>query len=151
MRECAAIDLLYSSGTIILVSRPLQELFFGFEMQLGRGKGLLTVNLTSVDSIGDGLGALAVNLASNTVCRSQNLLDTTLQRLRERLVAHGSRNLDDLLQRNRLVVLDVLLLLAIAGGLLEGADDEGGGSGDNGDGGLTVLDSELDRHAEALL
>jgi hypothetical protein len=33
---------------------------------------------------------------------------------------------------------------------LEGTDDEGRGGGNNGDGGLTVLDSELDSHTETL-
>ena len=46
-------------------------------------------------------------------------------------------------------MLDVLLLLAVAGWLLERLDDEGGGRGDDGDGGLTVLDGELDGDAEA--
>ena len=47
-------------------------------------------------------------------------------------------------------MLDVLLLLAVSGRLLEGLDDEGGGRGDDGDGGLAVLDGELDGDAEAL-
>jgi hypothetical protein len=47
-------------------------------------------------------------------------------------------------------MLDVLLLLAVARGLLEGLDDERGGGRDDGDSGLTVLDGELDGDAEAL-
>lgn len=47
-------------------------------------------------------------------------------------------------------VLNVLLLLAVAGGLLEGADDEGRGGGDDGADGLTVLDRELDGDTESL-
>lgn len=41
-------------------------------------------------------------------------------------------------------MLDVLLLLSVARGLLQGLDDERGGSRDHRDGGLTVLDSKLD-------
>lgn len=48
-------------------------------------------------------------------------------------------------------MLDVLLLLAVTRGLLERADDEGGCGGDDGHGGLTVLDGELHGDAETLL
>lgn len=47
-------------------------------------------------------------------------------------------------------MLDVLLLLAVTDGLLEGLDDEGGSRGDDRDGGLTVLDGELDGDTESL-
>jgi len=47
-------------------------------------------------------------------------------------------------------VLDVLRLLPVALGLLERLDDQGGGGGDDGDLGLTVLDGELDGDAETL-
>ena len=50
----------------------------------------------------------------------------------------------DLIKRDALGVLDVLLLLAVTGRLLEGLDDEGRGGGNDGDGGLTVLDGQLD-------
>jgi hypothetical protein len=48
-------------------------------------------------------------------------------------------------------VLDVLLLLSVAGWLLEGLDDEGRGGWDDRDGGLTVLDGELDSDTETFL
>jgi hypothetical protein len=48
-------------------------------------------------------------------------------------------------------VLDVLLLLAVTGRLLQSLDDQRRGGGHNRDGGLTVLDGELDRDTEALL
>ena len=48
-------------------------------------------------------------------------------------------------------MLDVLLLLAIAGRLLEGLDDQGGSSGNNRDSSLTVLDGKLDSYAQAFL
>jgi hypothetical protein len=40
-------------------------------------------------------------------------------------------------------VLDVLFLLSISRGLLQGFDDERGGGGDDGNGSLSVLDGEL--------
>jgi hypothetical protein len=46
-------------------------------------------------------------------------------------------------------VLDVLLLLPVARGLLEGLDDEGRGGWDNRDRGLTVLDGKTDGDTES--
>lgn len=48
-------------------------------------------------------------------------------------------------------MLDVLLLLAVTRGLLEGLDDERRGSGDNRDRSLTVLDGQLDGDTETFL
>lgn len=104
-----------------------------------------------MDSLLDGLGALAIDLAADGESGTENLEDGALKLLGEGLVAHGAGDLNDLIKRNRLVVLDVLLLLAIPGGLLERTDDERGGGRDDGDGRLTVLDGELDGHAETLL
>jgi hypothetical protein len=110
-----------------------------------------TVDLARIDLLLDDLGALSVNLAADGEGSAEDLLDGALQGLGERLVAHGPSNVDDLIKRNRLAVLDVLLLLAVTWGLLQRTDDKRGGSRDDGDGGLTVLDGELDRDTEALL
>jgi hypothetical protein len=107
------------------------------------------VDVTGVDGLNDSLGRLAINLAANTVGGSENLLDGTREVLGERLVSHGAGDLNDLVKGDRLVVLDVLLLLAITGRLLEGLDDQGGSSGDNRHSSLTVLDGELDSYAQA--
>jgi hypothetical protein len=107
-----------------------------------------TLNLASLDVIGDILGATAVNLAASAEGSSENLKDGTLQVLGHGLEAHGAGNADDLIERNALGVLDVLLLLAVSGRLLEGLDDEGGSGGNDGDGGLTVLDGQLDGDTE---
>lgn len=110
-----------------------------------------TVDLARLNRIADSLRALALHLAADAEGGTQNLLDNTLQVLREGLEPHSPRNVDDLVEGNRLVVLDVLLLLPVAGRLLERPDDERGCCGNDRDGGLTVLDRELDRHAETLL
>lgn len=109
-----------------------------------------TVNLSVVDGRNDNLGGLAVDTASDTVSSAENLLYTTSKILGERLEAHLAGNVDDLVKGDRLVVLDVLLLLAITRRLLESLDDQRGGSGNDGHGGLTVLDGELDSYAQAL-
>merc|ERR1712179_461556 len=46
--------------------------------------------------------------------------------------------------------LDVLHLLPVPWGLLQGLDDQGSGRGDDGAGGLPVLDLQLHSHLEAL-
>lgn len=112
---------------------------------------MLTVNLAVVNGLSDNLGRLAINTAANTVSSAQDFLDGTLQVLGEGLVAHSASNLDDLVEGNGLVVLDVLLLLAITRGLLQGTDDQGRSGGDDRDLSLTVLDGELDSHAQAFL
>ena len=65
-------------------------------------------------------------------------------------MAHGAADLDDLVERDGLGVLDVLLLFAVTRGLLEGLDDQGRGGGHDRDSGLTVLDGQADSDAETL-
>ena len=101
------------------------------------------LNLSVVDLLLDVLGALAVNLAANAEGGSEDLLDSSLQLLGQRLMSHLPSDLNDLVEGDRLGVLDVLLLLSVTWWFLEGLDDEGGSGGDDGDGGLTVLDGEL--------
>merc|ERR1719391_215328 len=48
------------------------------------------------------------------------------------------------------VVLDILHLLPVPRGLLQGLDDEGSGGGNNRDGGPSVLDLQLNRHLQTL-
>jgi len=110
----------------------------------------LTVNLASVNVVGDILGATAINLATDGEGSTEDLEDGTLESLGHGARAHGTGNLNNVIQGDGLVVLDVLLLLAVTRGLLEGLDDKGGGGGHNRDGGLTVLDGETDSHTETL-
>lgn len=84
------------------------------------------VNLAVLNGLKNDLGGLAIDLAANRVGGTEDLPDGALELLGERLVTHSAGNVDDLIEGDGLVVLDVLLLLAIARGLLEGANDEGG-------------------------
>lgn len=110
----------------------------------------LTVNLASLDLIADILGAAAINLATNRESGTEDLKDGTLKLLGQRPVAHLASDLNDLVKRNGLVVLDVLLLLTVTRRLLEGLDDQRRGGRHNGDGGLTVLDGESDGNTQTL-
>jgi len=84
----------------------------------------LTLDLTRSNVITDSLGTSSINLATSAESSSENLLDTTLERLGQRLVLHLAGDFNDLVERDGLGVLDVLLLLAVARGFLEGLDDE---------------------------
>jgi len=111
---------------------------------------LRDLDLAGLNVVGDVLGAAAIDLAAGGEGSSEDLLDGTLEVLGHGLEAHGAGNGDDLVERNRLGVLDVLLLLAVTWGLLEGLDDERRSRGDDRDGGLTVLDGELHGDAKTL-
>lgn len=108
------------------------------------------LNLARLDVVGDVLRAAAIDLAAGAESSSENLLDGTLQVLGHGLKAHGAGDVDDLIEGNALGVLDVLLLLPVARGLLEGLDDERRGRGNDGDLGLTVLDGQPDGDTETL-
>jgi hypothetical protein len=92
-----------------------------------------------------------VNLASDRKASAKDLLDRALQFLGHGLESHLASNLNDLVERDRLAVLDVLLLLPVSRGLLERLDDEGRGTRHDRDLSLAVLDRQLDRHPEAFL
>lgn len=108
------------------------------------------LNLARLDVVGDILGAAAIDLAAGAESSAKDLLDGALQVLGHGLESHGLSDGDDLIEGDALGVLDVLLLLPVTRGLLEGLDDERRGGGDDGNLGLTVLDGQLDRDAEAL-
>jgi len=108
------------------------------------------LDLAGLDVVRDRLGAAAVHLAARAEGGSENLEGGALQVLGHRLESHRARNGDDLIERNALGVLDVLLLLTVAGRLFKGLDDERRSGGDNRDGSLTVLDGQLDRDAQTL-
>jgi hypothetical protein len=60
------------------------------------------------------------------------------------------RNVPDLVKSHVSRVSDVLLLLSVTRGLLEGLDDEGGSGGNDRGDGLSVLDGQLDGDLESL-
>jgi hypothetical protein len=111
---------------------------------------LRDLDLAGLDVVRDRLRAAAVNLAAGAEGGSENLERGALEVLGHRLESHCAGNGDDLIERNALGVLDVFFLLAVAGRLLEGLDDEGRSGGDDRDGGLTVLDGQLNRNAQTL-
>jgi len=120
------------------------------ESRVRQAKHLLlrNLNLSSLDLFLDVLRTLAINLASDRESRAQDLQDGAFEALGHGLESHSPCNSDDLIQGNRLGVLDVLLLLSVPWWFLERLDDEGGGRWDDGDGGLTILDGESNGHAE---
>lgn len=108
---------LYSSGTAKSIS------IFALA---GTGfKAVLTLNLPTLDVVAHVLGTSSIDLAANAESSSQNLLDRTLELLRQGLEPHRPRNVDDLIERHRLGVFDVLLLLSVPGRFFERFDDEG--------------------------
>lgn len=141
-------QIIYSSGTL----RPLVPRATATGKQ-GNVRERLTLNRALLDIITDLLRRSAVNLASNAERGSQDLQHGTLELAGHGLVsvAHGAGNVDDLVERDRLRVLDVLLLLAVTRGLLKGSDDERRRRRHDGDGSLSVLDRELDGHTQAFL
>jgi hypothetical protein len=111
----------------------------------------LTIDLASLDVVGDILGAAAIDLATDGESGTEDLKDGTPELLGERAVTHLASNLHDLVEGDGLVVLDVLLLLAVTRRLLESLDDQRGSGRHDRDRSLTVLDGELDSHTETLL
>ena len=93
---------------------------------------------------------LTVNGAANGLGSSENFEHGALELLSKTLGAHRPCDLNDLVEGDVAGMLDVLLLLPVTRGLLESANDEGRGGGDNGDSSLTVLDGELDGYAKTL-
>merc|ERR1712098_736064 len=60
-----------------------------------------------------------------------------------------TRSGNDVIHGDIAAVLDVLHLLTVPWGLLQGLDDQGGSGGDDRAGGLPVLDLQLHSHLEA--
>lgn len=108
------------------------------------------LNLARGD-LGKGLlRAHAINGAANRLGRAEDLTDGALELLRHRARAHRASDGDDVGHRDVAVVLDVLLLLAVARRLVKSLDNERRSAGNNADLGDTVLHNQLDREAETL-
>ena len=93
---------------------------------------------------------LTIDGASDGLSGAQDLLHDSGQLLGLGPGLHHPGGVDDVVHGDVAVVLDVLHLLPVPGGLLEGLDDEGGGRGDDADLGLPVLDGQLDGDLQAL-
>ena len=113
--------------------------------------GTHTLNLAILYVVTDLFRAPAIYLAASAESSSQNFQNSALKFLGHRLEPHLARDLDDLVERDGLCVLDVLLLLAVTRGLLERLDNQRGSGGNDGDGSLTVLDGEPHGHAKTFL
>lgn len=83
----------------------------------------LTLNLARINRVADRFRALAVYLTANTERCAEDFLHRTLQLLGHALEPHLTGNLDDLIERDGLGVLNVLFLLSISRRLLERLDD----------------------------
>ena len=78
----------------------------------------LTLNRTAVDIFRNGPRISPIHLAAYTERRAEDLLDGTSEVLGEGLEPHCSGNVDDVFKGDALGVLNVLLLLSVARGLL---------------------------------
>lgn len=88
---------------------------------------MLTLERTILDLIADLLWTSSINLAANREASSENFENSSLKTLGHRLVgtSHCAGNLNNLIERDGLGVLNVLLLLSVSWWLLEGTDYEG--------------------------
>ena len=82
---------------------------------------------------------------------TQDFQNGTLEFTSQGLGTGLASNIQDLIHAQVTVVLDVLFLLAVTGGLLEGLDDQASGRGLEFDGGDTVGDGQLDADTQALV
>merc|ERR1711992_326613 len=108
------------------------------------------LDVSAVDVVDDVVRCTAIDCASNGLGGSQDLLHDARELLGLGAGPHGAGGVDDVVHRDVAVVLDVLHLLPVPGGLLQGLDDQGGGRGDDADLGLPVLDGQLDGDLQAL-
>src|SRR2546423_7404735 len=124
--ECNKVD--YATYlSLILRKSPYLLLRNYILARIQRKRRASTLDLAALDVITDILGTATVHSATHTECCSENFLDTTLKCLAQTLEPHCSGNFNDLVHGDVAAVFDVLLLLAVTGRLLEGADDEGRG------------------------
>ena len=80
--------------------------------------------LARVDLLDDVMRMLTIDLASDGLSGTQDLLDGASQILGHRSGSHLARDLDDLVERDAAVVLDVLHLLLVAWRLLQSLDNQ---------------------------
>ena len=96
------------------------------------------------------MGSVTIDGAADRLGGAQDLLDGALQLARHGALPHDAGNVDNLVEGNIAAVFDVLDLLAVTWGLLEGADEQRRGAGNHAYRRLTILDRQLDGDAETL-
>ena len=116
----------------------------GTRLRIGKDELGLTLDLAALNVVADGLWTPSVDLAASGESSAENFLHGTLEILGHRLIAHRSCDLNDLVEGNRLGVLDVLLFLPVSRWLFERPNDQRRSGWDDGDGSLTILDGKLD-------
>ena len=109
------------------------------------------LGLTSLDGGLEGLRGLTINSATNGDGGTEAFKNATLEGVGHGVGTDVLSNLDNFLEGDVTRVLDVLDLLTVTGGLLEGLDDASGDGGKEGDGGNTVLDDELAGNLKTLV
>merc|ERR1712105_135268 len=105
-------------------------------------------DLALVDLVDDVVGSVTIDGAADRLGGAQDLLDGALQLARHGALPHDAGNVNDLVEGNIAAVFDVLDLLAVTWGLLEGADKQRGGAWNHAHRRLTILDRQLDSDAE---
>ena len=108
------------------------------------------VNLASVDLLLDILGGFAIDGAANGNSGSKNFLAGARELSSERLRAQLLGDFDDLVHSDFTVVDDVLGLLSIASGFLEGFEDQRTSGVHDANFALLVLDLDLDFDLDSL-
>ena len=103
------------------------------KFKLSRAKKLLIgdLDLTVIDALLDLFGSAAINGAADRVGGTKDFEDSSDEFLGLGLLAHLTSDVEDGGEGQVTTVGDVLDLLAVTEGLLEGLDDQGGGVGDN--------------------
>lgn len=109
------------------------------------------LNFTSLDLGAHIGGGEAFDGASHGGAGTEDLTDSAGEILGEGAMANLASNLNNLIEGEVTVMLDVLLLLAITGGLLKGLDDVASGGGLNFKGGDTVSNGQLDTDTKTLV
>lgn len=112
--------------------------------------GLLDGDRAILDGGDHVSSGLVVDGATNSGAGTENLQNSSGESLGERAGAHDLSDTNDVVEGDVSVVLNVLLLLAVAVGLVQSLDDQSSGGGHHLDGGLTVLDDELHRDTDSL-
>jgi hypothetical protein len=109
------------------------------------------LNLTSLNLGAHIRGRETLDGAAHGIAGAENLADGAGEILGKGAVANLAGNLNNLIESQVTVMLDVLLLLAITGGLLKSLDDVAGSGGLDLKGSNTVGNGQLDADTKTLV